>query len=160
MNEQYLWLKEQFKQHADDKKAKAMADYMRNQFCFYGISKPQRSAIYKQLLKVAKHNKRVDWNFLDLCYEDEHREFQYFVCDYLLAVQKYLTYEDINHIKHYIINKSWWDISDCLDNVIGAIGLLAQALGSAPGELSVQRECVIYVRNICVGYMRLNVLSC
>ena len=65
----------------------------------------------------------LDWQFLDYCYQDEHREFQYFVCDYLSTMKKFLKYEDINKMKEYIQSKEWWDTIDCFDRIIGDIGL-------------------------------------
>lgn len=119
----YLLLKQLFERHKDVKNAKKMAKYMRNLFDFYGIASPKRKAIYKDILKQEKINKKIDWEFLDYCYRDAHREFQYFVCDYLSAMKKFLKYEDIEKIKRYIQSKEWWDTIDCFDRIIGAIGL-------------------------------------
>ena len=52
-----------------------------------------------------------------------HREFQYLVYDYLLAMKQYVSYDDIPRIKEYIVNKSWWDTIDFLCKVIGDIEL-------------------------------------
>ena len=54
-----------------------------------------------------------------MCYEDNHREFQYLVYDYLLAMKQYISFDDIPKIKNYILNKSWWDTVDFLCKVIG-----------------------------------------
>lgn len=48
---------------------------------------------------------------------------QYLVYDYLLAMKKYLSFEEIDKIKRFIITKSWWDTIDFLCKVIGDIGL-------------------------------------
>ena len=66
-----------------------------DKFAFYGIPTPERKKLYRDIIKSEKKSGVVDWALLDRCYEDEHREFQYFVCDYLLAMEQYLTYEDI-----------------------------------------------------------------
>ena len=100
-----------------------MKKYMRNLFDFYGIQTPKRKALYKDFLKEEKKAKTIDWNFLDECYNDPHREFQYLVYDYLLALNDYLTYEDIPKIRKYVKTKQWWDTIDFLDKVIGNIGL-------------------------------------
>lgn len=121
--DKYLLLKQRFEWHKDVKNAEKMAKYMRNLFNFYGIASPKRKAIYKDILKQEKINKKIDWEFLDCCYQDIHREFQYFVCDYLSAMKKFLKYEDIEKIKRYIQSKEWWDTIDCFDRIIGTIGL-------------------------------------
>ena len=51
----------------------------------------------------------------------DYREFQYFVCDYLKALQKFLVFDDIDKIRPFIETKQWWDTIDSLDTVIGNI---------------------------------------
>lgn len=85
----YLIIKEQFEINRDEENAVKMAAYMRNKFQFYGLATPKRKAIYKDFLKAEKSKKAVDWSFLDKCYEDDYREFQYLVMDYLVAMQKF-----------------------------------------------------------------------
>ena len=121
--DKYLEIKRKFEQIEDEENAISMAKYMRNLFLFYGIPTPKRKAVYKDFLKEEKSLGKIDWEFLDQCYQDLHREFQYFVCDYLLAMKEYLTYEDLPKIKQYITKKEWWDTIDCFDSVIGEIGL-------------------------------------
>lgn len=121
--DKYLEIRAMFENREDKENAFAMAKYMRNKFKFYGLPTPKRKEIYKSFLKNEKKNKIIDWDFLDKCYQDEHREFQYLVCDYLNAMIKYLTYEDIFKIKKYLKSKQWWDTIDFLDTVIGKIGL-------------------------------------
>ena len=121
--DKYLEIKRKFEEIEDRENAISMAKYMRDLFPFYGIATSKRKAVYKNLLKEEKKLGKVGWEFLNQCYQDSHREFQYFVCDYLLAMKDYLTYEDIPKIKQYIIRKEWWDTIDCFDAVIGEIGL-------------------------------------
>ena len=121
--DKYLEIKKLFEEQSDEENAISMSKYMRNLFKFYGIPTPKRKAIYKDFLKEEKKSKKIDWDFLDKCYEDEHREFQYLVSDYLIAMNAFLTYEDIPKIKKYIKSKQWWDTIDFLDRVIGEIGL-------------------------------------
>ena len=94
---------------------------MRNMFDFYGLHAPERKKVYEDLIRADKKAKAIDWVFLDRCYEDGHREFQYLVCNYLLAAKQYVVFEDIPKIRKYIITKSWWDTIDFLDKVKGFI---------------------------------------
>lgn len=123
MTAYYKILKKQMESHADPLKAKKMAAYMKNHFLFYGIPSPKRKALYKDFLKEEKTKKIVDWELLDQCFEDEHREFQYFACDYLVALAFYIPFEELDRIKAYIQKGNWWDTTDALDQVIGKIGL-------------------------------------
>ena len=120
--EKYLEIKKLFEVREDKENAAAMSKYMRNMFEFYGLAAPERKKVYNELIKSDKKTKIIDWAFLDKCYEDEHREFQYLVYDYLLAMKKYVSYDDIGRIKNYILKKSWWDTIDFLCKVIGDIG--------------------------------------
>ena len=119
----YLKLKTAFEKIQNPEKAISMSKYMRNLFEFYGIPGPERKNAYKDFLKTEKKKGEIDWSLLDKCYADSHREFQYFVFDYLLALKKYAVYEDIPKIKKYITEKSWWDTIDFLCKVIGDISL-------------------------------------
>ncbi|TDE70380.1 DNA alkylation repair protein [Streptococcus vicugnae] len=112
-----------FEANANPKKAQEMSAYMKNRFLFYGIQTPNRRAIYKEFIAIEKKTETVDWAFLDHCWEDKHREYQYLVLDYLRAFQKYLTFEDIKKIKPFISSKQWWDSIDVLAGIVGRIGL-------------------------------------
>lgn len=39
--------------------------------------------------------------------------------DYLVTMQKYLTYDDVSKIFKYIKSKQWWDTIDGLDRIVG-----------------------------------------
>ncbi len=121
--DKYAELKNAFEMIKDDKNAVSMAAYMRDQFAFYGIAAPKRKAVYKDFLKAEKSNGVIDWDLLDKCFEDEHREFQYLASDYLLFMKRFVTFEDMPKIRNYITNKSWWDTIDFLCKVIGDVGL-------------------------------------
>lgn len=116
-------IKKQFELKADKENAIAMSKYMRIKFDFYGLKSPKRKEIYNDFIKSEKKSKVIDWAFLDMCYEDNHREFQYLVYDYLLAMKQYISFDDIPKIKNYILNKSWWDTVDFLCKVIGDVEL-------------------------------------
>ncbi len=51
---------------------------------------------------------------------------QYFVCDYLLAIEKYISYDDLFKIEHYVRTKQWWDTIDSLMKLYGYVGLKDQ----------------------------------
>ena len=121
--DKYLEIKKLFESKEDKENAIAMSKYMRNMFDFYGFSTPKRKEIYNDFIKSEQKCNRIDWTFLDKCYKDTHREFQYLVSDYLLAMKQYVTFEDISKIQNYITQKSWWDTIDFLCKVIGDVEL-------------------------------------
>ena len=121
--DKYEKIKGLFEAAADPAAAAAMSDYMRGKFIFYGIAAPKRRALYRDFLKAEKKNGAVDYAFLDRCWADAHREFQYVVFDYLTALENFLTYDDIFIMEKYVRTKQWWDTIDFFDEIIGGIGL-------------------------------------
>lgn len=146
----YGEIKQRFESMKDKENASSMSKYMRNLFTFYGLPTPKRKALYKDIIKEEKKQKKIDWEFLDQCYEDEHREFQYVVCDYLIAMNDFLTYEDIPKIKRYAQTKQWWDTIDCLDRVIGEIGLRDQRVDTLMIEWS--KDDDFWIRRIAIDH--------
>lgn len=148
--DKYFDIKKRFEEKEDKENAAQMAKYMRDQFVFYGLPTPKRKAVYKDFLKEEKKSGQIDWAFLDRCYEDEHREFQYLVCDYLTALGNFLTYDDIPRIKAYIKCKSWWDTTDSLDRVIGQIGLRDSRVNALMLEWSLDDD--FWVRRVAIDH--------
>lgn len=119
--DKYSKIKQLFEQNRDEENAIKMSKYMRDLFKFYGIPTPVRKSLYKDLLKEEKAKKTIDWNFLDKCYEDDYREFQYLALDYIENMQKFLTYDDVPKLYKYIKSKQWWDTIDRFDRIVGNI---------------------------------------
>lgn len=119
--DKYDEIKHLFEQNRNEDNAIKMSKYMRDQFKFYGIPTPTRKSLYKDLLKEEKYKKTIDWNFLDKCYEDDYREFQYLALDYIENMQKFLNYDDVPKLYKYIKSKQWWDTIDGFDRIVGNI---------------------------------------
>lgn len=119
--DKYSKIKQLFEQNRDEENAIKMSKYMRDLFKFYGIPTPVRKSLYKDLLKEEKAKKIIDWNFLDKCYEDDYREFQYLALDYIENMQKFLNYDDVPKLYKYIKSKQWWDTIDGFDRIVGNI---------------------------------------
>lgn len=148
--DKYIKLKNKFEQIKDKNNAILMSKYMRNLFKFYGIKTDKRREVYKEFLKEEKSLKTIDWEFLDRCYEDEHREFQYLVFDYLKALDKYLIYEDIPKIKKYVKSKQWWDTIDFFDKIIGNIGIIDYRVDALMLEWSKDED--FWLRRIAIDH--------
>ena len=118
----YKQLLAELNRHADPARAAPMAAYMKNRFDFIGIAKPQVKCICKPLFQGAA-KAAVDWDFVRQCWANPHRELQYCALEYLRAVQKNLTPQDIPHLQALITDKPWWDSADVLDRIVGGIAL-------------------------------------
>ncbi len=148
--DKYLDIKNIFEKNANAKDAFFMSKYMRNKFTFYGIKTPLRRKIYRDFLKSEKKNKAIDWDFLDKCYEDEHREFQYLVADYLTRLKEYLVYEDVDKIFKYIKTKQWWDTIDQFDRILGDIGLKDSRIDDLMLKYSLNED--FWIRRIAIDH--------
>ena len=151
--DKYTDIRKRFEESADRENAVKMAKYMRNLFSFYGIPTPRRKKLYRDILKEEKKRKTVDWKFLNQCYMDEHREFQYLAADYLIALNDFLVYDDVPKIRKYVKEKQWWDTIDCLDRVIGDIGLRDKRVDELMLEWSTDGD--FWVRRIAIDHQLL-----
>ena len=148
--DKYNKIKQLFEKNRDEENAVKMSKYMRDMFKFYGLSTPIRKSFYKDLFKEEKERKSIDWKFLDKCYEDEYREFQYLVMDYLVTMQKYLTYDDVPKIYKYIKSKQWWDTIDGLDRIVGNIAFKDNRINDLMLEWSKNED--FWVRRIAIDH--------
>lgn len=148
--DKYETIKKLFETHSNPERAIQMAKYMKNQFSFYGIAAADRKNLYKDFLKTEKKQGTLDWAFLDQCYADDHREFQYLAYEYLLAMKKQLSFEDISSIKSLIKKKSWWDTVDFLAQVVGNIALKDSRVDEL--MLAWSQEENIWVRRVSILY--------
>ncbi len=146
----YETIKKLFESHSNPERAIPMSKYMKDQFSFYGIAAADRKNLYKDFLKTEKKQDSIDWKFIEQCYADNHREFQYLVYDYLLAMKKQLSFEDISSVKALVKKKSWWDTVDMLAQVVGNIALKDSRVDAL--MLAWSQEENIWVQRIAILY--------
>lgn len=106
---------------ADNVRALDMSKYMKNKFEFFGVGAAERNEIWKPYFKEAKKTKKIDWDFIEICFKHDKRECQYTAAYYLKYMQRFLVEDDISKLKELVLTKSWWDTVDILDKVIGSI---------------------------------------
>lgn len=149
----YQELKEKFAENADPEKAKQLSAYMRNQFTYYGYQTKARKDIYHQFLLNEKKKKTINWRLLDQSWQDPHREMQYFVCDYLIVMQKYLSFADMPKIEKFVRSKQWWDTIDSLIKPIGKIGLRDHRINDLMLQWSIDPD--FWVRRVAIEHQLL-----
>lgn len=101
----------------DAEQAKGMSAYMRDQFEFLGIKTPKRRQLCREAFKNARKTAKIDWEFVELCWQKPQREYQYIACDYLVKMKKFTTLADLPKLKKLVITKSWWETVDTLVKV-------------------------------------------
>lgn len=95
-------------------KAAPMAKYMKNRFTYLGLTRPERNAIQAGFLKEVRKEKRINWEFVSLCWALPEREYQYLAIDYLIVLAKKLQKADMAQLEVLIAQKPWWDTIDII----------------------------------------------
>lgn len=127
-----------------------MKKYMRNQFDYLGIKKPERVNLTRNLLLEYKKESEIDWEFVFKCFNSEYRELIYIAIDYLRDMNKHLTYSDLDNIKKLIEIKTWWDTTDTLNRLIAKIALKDEKVHelmlkwSTDNNFWIRRVAIIY----------------
>ena len=146
-------LYEEMIQHKNEEQAQKMSKYMLNKFEYIGIKTPERREIFKNFFKEYKNEEKIDWEFVNKCWENKYREFQYIAADYLKNMKDKLTIDDIPKFKRLILEKSWWDTIDNLDMTIGALALKDSNVNKILLEWSIDEN--IWLRRIAIDHQLL-----
>ena len=146
-------LYEEMIQHKNEEQAQKMSKYMLNKFEYIGIKTPERRKIFKNFFKEYKNEEKIDWEFVNKCWENKYREFQYIAADYLKNMKDKLTIDDIPKFKRLILEKSWWDTIDNLDMTIGALALKDSNVNKILLEWSLDEN--IWLRRIAIDHQLL-----
>mgnify|MGYP000905152667 FL=1 len=146
-------LYEEMIQHKNEEQAQRMSKYMLNKFEYIGIKTPERRKIFKNFFKEYKNEEKIDWEFVNKCWENKYREFQYVGVDYLKNMKDKLTIDDIPKLKQLILKKSWWDTIDNLDMTIGALALKDSNVNKILMEWSLDEN--IWLRRIAIDHQLL-----
>ena len=146
-------LYEEMIRHKNEEQAQKMSKYMLNKFEYIGIKTPKRRKIFKNFFKEYKNEEKIDWEFVNKCWENKHREFQYIAADYLKNMKDKLTIDDIPKFKRLILEKSWWDTIDNLDMTIGALALKDSNVNKILLEWSLDEN--IWLRRIAIDHQLL-----
>ena len=146
-------LYEEMIRYKNEEQARQMSKYMLNKFEYIGIKMPERREIFKNFFKEYKNEEKIDWEFVNKCWENKYREFQYVAADYLKNKKDKLTIDDIPKFKQLILKKSWWDTIDNLDMTIGALALKDSNVNKILLEWSLDEN--IWLRRIAIDHQLL-----
>ncbi len=107
----------------DEDKASWQASYMRLQFPFFGIPKPQLDKLIKTFLQDNPIDDEAQLMiFMRNCWDREQREFQYVALTAGTKYKKLWTPNFLAFLKELIVAKSWWDTVDYLAaNLVGLL---------------------------------------
>jgi 3-methyladenine DNA glycosylase AlkD len=106
-------IKEAFYALENPENAYWMRWYMRDQYPFIGIKKPERAVVFKAIYK--EYGRGEDW--FEVCSELfalPEREFQYVAMEYMLKAKKSWDSRIPEIIDRWVDEKTWWDVVDVL----------------------------------------------
>ena len=108
---------------ADPAAAEPMAVYMRDQFTFLGVKTTPRRKAAKSVVSRVRRWDVVDLvAFVDECWSQAEREFQYVGVDLIVAEARRLDTSNLSDIRRWITTRSWWDTVDALaSHAVGSI---------------------------------------
>lgn len=109
--------------HQNPVDAPIMADYMRNQFDFFGLKKPARQKLCKSFWETRTRPTLEELpSLVQALWESPYRELQYHALDLMHQSIKKLSPSWLNLWEQLVVQKSWWDTVDYLaPRLIGAM---------------------------------------
>lgn len=118
---------------SDSKKAIEMAQYMKSEMPFYGVQKPDRIPILKNLSRdYAPTCQREYIKIVETLWQGEHREERYLAIDY---AQKFVRIADCASLplfERMVRSGAWWDFIDPIASALIGTVLLAERQSVAP----------------------------
>lgn len=146
----FLSLERKFKAASDKEVSKQQEAYLRHHFKCYGIKSLERRMLYKELIKAAKRQAKIDWQLLDKCWQSDYREYHHFVLDYLLAMSQFITYNDCSRLEFYARHQQWWDSIDVLTKVFGNLSLKDDKVMNLLSEWSLDQD--FWMRRLAIEH--------
>ncbi|TBH70989.1 DNA alkylation repair protein [Aquirufa nivalisilvae] len=137
--------------HRHEENAHWMKKYMRDQFPFLGIKKPQRHQILKEW--YVHEGKGLDWFLVaNELFRLKEREYQYIALDYLLLEKKNWDERIPQLVEDWIGDQSWWDVVDVLSPHVMGIYLMKHPdqrdywiqRWMTSGNFWLQRVCLLF----------------
>lgn len=116
----YKFVRDTFRDNGNPDIAQMQMWYMRHQFDYFGLKMPQWMALTKEIHKKQGLPEGEDLKTLTrLCFEDDHREMQYFALETVQKALKEQSPEFIDFLEELILTKSWWDTVDWIAKLVG-----------------------------------------
>jgi 3-methyladenine DNA glycosylase AlkD len=119
------------KEHADPVKALEMAAYMKTDMPFYGVQKPDREPIIKELKANFAPASQADYEAAVLAlWRLKHREEKYMAINYAGLFRQYVSPASLPLYERLIREGQWWDFVDAISS-----DLLGGALLNYPQQV-------------------------
>ncbi|MBX9770073.1 MAG: DNA alkylation repair protein [Candidatus Obscuribacterales bacterium] len=117
-------VQKELKAKRNSAKAKEMAAYMKTDMPFYGVQKPDRALIYKQLKSDFKPSSLKEYqDGIRALWELDHREEKYTALTLACQNDEFIMSKSLPLFEELIREGAWWDFVDVI-----AIDLVGRAL--------------------------------
>lgn len=121
----HKFLISEFSGLADAGKAVEMAAYMKTDMPFWGIQKPDREPIYRQLAKDFTPSNHDEYSqVIRKIWNGKHREEKYAALDYAVRCKKFIDTSMIPLYEELVRDGEWWDLVDPLATLLVGVAFL------------------------------------
>lgn len=119
----------ELKKLADPAKAPAMAAYMKTDSGFYGVQKPDRVPIFKEVKKNFKPSSRAEYEeAVTALWNLPYREEKYIALEYATQFVKLAMPETLPLFEEIIREGAWWDYVDVVaSHLVGHVYLTSRS---------------------------------
>jgi len=147
-------LEDAFRDLANAENAGWMRKYMRDQFPFLGIKKPEREQVFSELYRL--HGNPTEFiETSKYLFSKPEREFQYIAMDYVRKSKSAWDERVPLLVEEWIGQESWWDVVDVLGpQIMGPYFLKFPSQRAywiqrwmASGNFWLQRVCLVFQLN-------------
>ncbi len=98
---------------ADPVKATEMARYMKTEMPFYGVQKPARTPVLRELTRRWRPTTRAEYTDLVLgLWSLPHREEKYLALGVARSHDRFVTKTSVPLYRHLMVEGAWWDLVD------------------------------------------------
>lgn len=123
------FIREAYSRLADPNKAGPMAAYMKTTMPFYGIQKPERTPVYREMKKRFVPTSREQYaKAVQALWSLPHREEKYAAIEYAKQHKTFIDAHSIPLYRELIEDGAWWDfVDDIAINLVGHAYLAERA---------------------------------
>ncbi len=123
VKELIAFVQRELKDRSDPRKAAVMAAYMKTSMPFYGVAKPDRDPIHREIKKRFPISNRKEYERAVLgLWRLPHREEKYFAVDVARMGRDFIVPRSLPLYRRLIEEGAWWDLVDeVAAHLVGAI---------------------------------------
>lgn len=102
-------------------KGQSMERFLKHRFKFLGVPASERRRISNEHFEDEEKDAPIDWEYVEACWDQLYREFQYLALDYLHHKAEFFEENDIYNLRRLAQEKPGWDISDNLGQLVAKL---------------------------------------